>query len=104
MFWRCGLAPVIMVDDDVHERVRAGQLMGILDKYRTATKGEAAKHEADAGGSMSEILANQQQLTEVRDAVRAERDRRQAAGVLPIRICMGASCIASGARARAGAS
>ena len=47
---------------------------------------------------MSEMLANQQQLTEVRDAVGTERDRRQAAGVVPIRICMGASCIASGAR------
>ena len=45
-FGACGLAPVIMVDDDVHERVRPGQLMGILDKYRgAATKGEAAKHE-----------------------------------------------------------
>jgi len=47
---------------------------------------------------MSVMLANQQQLTEVRDAVRAERERRQAAGITPIRICMGASCIASGAR------
>ena len=42
-FGACGLAPVIMVDDDVHERVRAGQLMGILEKYRTATRGEAVE-------------------------------------------------------------
>jgi NADH-quinone oxidoreductase subunit F len=47
---------------------------------------------------MSEILANQEQLREVCDAVRNEHARRNAAGVLPIRICMGASCIASGAR------
>ena len=45
-FGACGLAPVIMVDDDVHERIRPGQLMGILDKYRSASgKSEAAKHE-----------------------------------------------------------
>ena len=42
-FGACGLAPVIMIDDDVHERVRAGQLMGILEKYRASTKSEAAK-------------------------------------------------------------
>ena len=49
-----------MIDDDVHERVRPGQLMGILEKYRVSTKSEAAKREADAGGCMSEILANQE--------------------------------------------
>jgi NADH:ubiquinone oxidoreductase subunit E len=41
-FGACGLAPVIMVDDDVHERVRPGQLVAILEKYRTMSKNEAA--------------------------------------------------------------
>ena len=44
-FGACGLAPVIMIDDDVHERVRAGQLMGILEKYRATAKSDAAKRE-----------------------------------------------------------
>lgn len=30
----CGLAPVILVDDDVYARVNAGELSKILDKYR----------------------------------------------------------------------
>ncbi len=47
---------------------------------------------------MSEVLTSQQQLTDVRDAVRAERARCEAAGIVKIRVCMGASCIASGAR------
>ncbi len=40
-FGACGLAPVIMIDDDVHERVRPGQLTGILEKYRAAGAREA---------------------------------------------------------------
>ena len=52
---------------------------------------------------MSEILANQEQLQEVCNAVRNEQARREAEGVLPIRICMGASCIASAPGASGGA-
>jgi NADH:ubiquinone oxidoreductase subunit E len=33
-FGACGLAPVIMIDDDVHERVRPARLSKILDQYR----------------------------------------------------------------------
>jgi NADH:ubiquinone oxidoreductase subunit E len=33
-FGACGLAPVIMIDDDVHERVRPARLTKILDQYR----------------------------------------------------------------------
>jgi NADH:ubiquinone oxidoreductase subunit E len=33
-FGACGLAPVIMVDDEVHQRVRPTQLGRILDQYR----------------------------------------------------------------------
>lgn len=33
-FGACGLAPVIMIDDDVHQRVRPTQLPKILDRYR----------------------------------------------------------------------
>ena len=38
-FGACGLAPVIMIDDDVHQRVRPSQLPTILDKYREADRG-----------------------------------------------------------------
>lgn len=41
-FGACGLAPVIMVDDDVHQRVKPGKVARILDQYRQAT--------ADSGG------------------------------------------------------
>lgn len=33
-FGACGLAPVIMIDDDVHQRVRPTQLPKILERYR----------------------------------------------------------------------
>ncbi len=44
-FGACGLAPVIMVDDDVHERVRPGQLLGILEQYRKPSKPEPKREE-----------------------------------------------------------
>jgi NADH:ubiquinone oxidoreductase subunit E len=33
-FGACGLAPVIMIDDDVHQRVKSTRLPKILEKYR----------------------------------------------------------------------
>ncbi len=33
-FGACGLAPVIMIDDDVHQRVRPARLARILERYR----------------------------------------------------------------------
>ncbi len=47
---------------------------------------------------MSDILANEQQLLDVCDAVRQARAQREAQGIVSIRLCLGASCIASGAR------
>ena len=40
-FGACGLAPVIMVNDDVHQRVKANGLADILDSYRS--KAESGK-------------------------------------------------------------
>ena len=45
-FGACGLAPVIMVDDDVHERVRPGQLSGILEQYRLRSQPEPKREDA----------------------------------------------------------
>ncbi len=47
---------------------------------------------------MSEFVANREQLVELCTAVRDEQARHCTSGILPIRLCMGASCIASGAR------
>ena len=47
---------------------------------------------------MTETLANTEQLNQLRDDVRRRQSERAARGRVPIRICMGASCIASGAR------
>ena len=33
-FGACGMAPVIMIDEDVHQRVKPGRLAKILDTYR----------------------------------------------------------------------
>ena len=33
-FGACGLAPVIMVNDDVHQRVKAARIQDILDLYK----------------------------------------------------------------------
>ena len=36
-FGACGLAPVIMIDDDVHQRVKPTSLGRIIDEYRQTT-------------------------------------------------------------------
>ena len=52
-FGACGLAPVIMIDDDVHQRVKPARLAKILDQYREdrgtppATATEKTKNDAD---------------------------------------------------------
>ncbi len=46
---------------------------------------------------MSEPLANVDQLVALRDRVREQKAAQAARGCTPIRICLGASCIASGA-------
>jgi NADH-quinone oxidoreductase subunit F len=45
---------------------------------------------------MSQIIASVEQLTALRDQVRREQSQLKAAGSKQVRICMGASCIASG--------
>ena len=45
-FGACGLAPVIMIDDDVHQRVKPARLSRILDQYRQ----QVANEESETGG------------------------------------------------------
>jgi NADH-quinone oxidoreductase subunit E len=40
-FGACGLAPVVMIDDDVHQRVKPGKIAQLLGPYRTADQEEA---------------------------------------------------------------
>ena len=40
-FGACGLAPVIMIDNDVHQRVKPTRLARILDNYRQASEKSA---------------------------------------------------------------
>jgi NADH-quinone oxidoreductase subunit F len=47
---------------------------------------------------MSNILATADELRSLAEVARSQRKQRAEAGRLPIRICMGASCIASGAQ------
>jgi len=46
-FGACGLSPVIMIDDDVHQRVKVAKLTKILDQYRDA---DAAAHNGNGNG------------------------------------------------------
>ncbi len=39
-FGACGLAPTIMIDDEVHQRVKPQKLRGILEGYRTLEESE----------------------------------------------------------------
>ena len=49
-FGACGLAPVIMIDNDVHQRVKPTRLPRILDNYRQAGEKSANGNGAvDAG-------------------------------------------------------
>ncbi len=34
-FGACGLSPVIMIDDDVHQRIKPGRIAKILEQYRS---------------------------------------------------------------------
>ena len=42
-FGACGLSPVIMIDDDTHQRVRAARIKEILDLYRNGSRKEEDK-------------------------------------------------------------
>jgi NADH:ubiquinone oxidoreductase subunit E len=39
-FGACGLAPVIMINDDVHQRVKPAKIGELLDPYRTREPGQ----------------------------------------------------------------
>jgi NADH:ubiquinone oxidoreductase subunit E len=41
-FGACGLAPVITVDDHVHQRVKAAKVGDILERYRNGKTGGSA--------------------------------------------------------------
>lgn len=45
-FGACGLAPVIMIGDDVHQRVKPARLSRILDQYRQQEEPESAGENA----------------------------------------------------------
>lgn len=45
-FGACGLAPVIMIDDDVHQRVRPARLGRILERYRHPEAPDGAGEDA----------------------------------------------------------
>ncbi len=40
-FGACGMAPVIMIDDDVHQRIKPTRIKKILDPYRTGQPASA---------------------------------------------------------------
>ncbi len=49
-FGACGLAPVVLVDDEVHQRVSPPKVRGLLDAYRDAADAESSAEAAGTGG------------------------------------------------------
>ncbi|MGO9112966.1 MAG: NAD(P)H-dependent oxidoreductase subunit E [Thermoguttaceae bacterium] len=50
-FGACGLAPVIMIDDDVHQRVKPTRLGRIIDQYRQAAAEMSGSEPMNGNGS-----------------------------------------------------
>jgi NADH:ubiquinone oxidoreductase subunit E len=50
-FGACGLAPVILVDNDVHQRVKPGKVAKILDQYRQPSAGNGLDNGGENGGN-----------------------------------------------------
>lgn len=44
-FGACGLAPVVMIDEDVHQRVKPGKIGQLLEPYRLEDQEEADENE-----------------------------------------------------------
>ncbi len=51
-FGACGLAPAIMIDEDVHHRVKANKIETVLSKYRENGNG-APEHESHVAAGRS---------------------------------------------------
>ena len=47
-FGACGLAPVIMIDDDVHQRVKPARLAKILEQYRGEEPSEKSSSKGES--------------------------------------------------------
>ena len=50
-FGACGLAPVITVNDEVHQRVKAAKVSDILNRYRGSKGGAKAKAKSKGKGA-----------------------------------------------------
>jgi NADH:ubiquinone oxidoreductase subunit E len=50
-FGACGLAPVIMIDNDVHQRVKPAKLAKILDQYRENGDSAGGNHDDNGNGN-----------------------------------------------------
>ena len=103
-FGACGLAPVIMVNDVVHQRVTVKEVKGILDAYRA----EAASQASDAT-PVSATATTQTAPAEIPPitsvaalyAMAADIQKNEAALKLTdkeaVLVCAGGGCIAGGA-------
>ncbi|OGJ90211.1 MAG: NADH:ubiquinone oxidoreductase [Candidatus Raymondbacteria bacterium RifOxyC12_full_50_8] len=48
-FGACGLAPAVMIDDDIHQRVKAARVGEIIDQYRKEKKPAKVKTQKKGG-------------------------------------------------------
>lgn len=99
-FGACGLAPVIMVNDDVHQRVTPAQVKGILDQYRSqADPVQTVQASAPAEALSSEIacIPDLHAFDVLAGEIRGQRSAVAEAESDKVLICTGGGCIASGA-------
>lgn len=48
----CGLAPVVMIEGEVHARVKPDRVPGLLDRYRSQARGEQRGASAEMNGAV----------------------------------------------------
>ena len=82
---------------DRRRRASARAAGPLTEDPRTVSR-RRATWRLDPGGRMTKRLANPTQLAELRDSRAGRQQEARSRGNRLIRICMGASCIASGAR------
>jgi NADP-reducing hydrogenase subunit HndC len=103
-FGACGLAPVIMVSDTVHQRVAVKDVKGIIEQYRAeaASKsgGESAAQSVVTGESAKAEIPPVTSIDNFHSLVADVQGREAAlrkANKESVLVCAGGGCIASGA-------
>ena len=94
-FGACGLAPVIMVNDDVHQRVKPAKINELLNIYRA--REAASRRGGEEVMTSGTTIKSPADLAALAKKKAAEEAALRQGIPMQILICMGGGCIASGA-------